>query len=105
MLQAKPPEPGLEESKPESTPATQLLGSVSWSSTSSALLPIFAEHGPEGMIQNKAKSLILQLSNAGDQGTVHVLSDLALTLQTQLKSPREAKPDRIQGHPLYPAFL
>lgn len=37
------------------------------------------------MIQNKAKTLLLQLSNADYWGTVHMLLDLANTLQTQLK--------------------
>lgn len=37
------------------------------------------------MIKKKAKNLILHLSNADDSGTVHMFSDFANTVQTQLK--------------------
>lgn len=84
MLQAKPAEPALEKSQPESTPATRLLGRVSCSSTPSALFPIFVPAWTRG--NDSEQSLISQLGNADDQGTAHVLSDLPHTLQTQLKS-------------------
>lgn len=58
MLQAQPPESELEESKPESTPATGLLGSGA--AHPMHCCPSLFLHGLEGRVQNKAKSLILK---------------------------------------------